>query len=64
VPSLSRNRCLVSLDLSHNLLSDDCGSMLGKIISAQGQLKDELIWLTSLRNESPLKNLNCIGSCR
>ena len=38
--------------------------MLGKIISAQGQLKDEIIWLTSLRNEAPRKNLNCIGRPR
>ena len=61
VPGLSRNRSLTRLDLSCNRLDDMCGSMLGKIISAQGQLKDEIIWLTSLRNETPLKDLNKIG---
>ena len=58
---LCKNRCLSVLSLANNDLGDDCGAILGKIISTQGFLKDELVWLTNLRNEVPKDNLNKVG---
>jgi hypothetical protein len=62
MPGLCMNRSLIILNLANNELDDGCGTILGKIISTQGFLKDEIIWLTALRNEVPKTNLNKVGS--
>lgn len=59
---LSSNRSLNVLDLSNNLLDDQCGTTLGKIVSAHGFAKDEVVWLHSLRNEIPSEDLNKKGT--
>lgn len=58
---ICNNRSLSVLSLAYNKLDDSCGTLIGKIISTQGFLKDELVWLTSLRNEVPKTNLNDVG---
>ena len=62
MPGLCQNRTLQILNLANNDLDDGCGTLLGKIVSTQGALKDELIWLTGLRNEVPKTNLNKVGN--
>lgn len=61
MPGLCQNRSLIILNLANNDLDDGCGTILGKVISTQGFLKDEVIWLTALRNEVPKTNLNKVG---
>jgi len=61
LPGLMSNRCLSVLSLANNLLTDECGYPLGKVISTQGSLKDELVWLANLRSEVPKDDLNRVG---
>ena len=41
------------LDLQNNQLEDKYGNMIGRIISRQTDRRDQLIWLSAIRNEIP-----------
>ena len=41
------------LDLQNNELGDKYGNMIGRIISRQTDRRDQLIWLSAIRNEFP-----------
>ena len=49
---------LRKLDLSHNLLSKACGFDISRIISQQGERRDEVIWAHGLRGETPTQGLS------
>lgn len=62
-PGLSNCKTLNLLNLSFNKLSTKAGTIIGRIISTQGQAKDELIWSLGLRGERPEDDLNVKGLC-
>ena len=41
------------LDLQNNELGDKYGNMISRIITRQGQRRDQIIWSYGLRNEVP-----------
>jgi len=44
------------LDLSNNNFNDKYGNMIARIITRQGQRRDQIIWSYGLRNEFPSTN--------
>ena len=54
--SLLKHEMLKYLDLSNNNFSDKYGEMVALIISYQSQRRDQILWASGLRNESPQKN--------
>jgi hypothetical protein len=62
-PALRKQDMLRKLDLSHNELSDQAGYCLGRIISRQGERRDEEIWALGLRNEFPESQLGLEELC-
>ena len=51
--SLLKHEMLKYLDLSNNNFSDKYGEMVALIISTQSQRRDQMLWASGLRNESP-----------
>ena len=54
--SLLKHEMLKYLDLSNNNFSDKYGEMVALIISSQSQRRDQILWASGLRNESPQIN--------
>ena len=54
--SLLKHEMLKYLDLSNNNFSDKYGEMVALIISYQSQRRDQILWASGLRNESPQIN--------
>ena len=44
------------LDLSYNNMSDQCGAMFGKVLKRQAQMRDQHLWMASLRGRDALKD--------
>ena len=60
---LTKSESINILDLSNNNLDEKSGMLLGALISAQGQRKNEIIWLYGLRGEIPDQDLIRMGLC-
>jgi Ran GTPase-activating protein (RanGAP) involved in mRNA processing and transport len=45
---------LQHIDMSYNSMSDGAGSMFGKILKAQADMRDQYIWMASLRGRVTL----------
>lgn len=60
---LTKSESLNIIDFSHNEFDFKAGMLLGTLISAQGQRKNEIIWLHGLRGERPDTDLNRMGLC-
>ena len=60
--SLSQNSSLILLDLSHNKLSKNIGTLIGKIMSNHCEKRNEVVWMHSLRGELPAEDLSLKGS--
>lgn len=58
---LMKCKTLNVLNLKNNNLDHRAGNIIGKIISAHGQRKDETNWLFGLRGEKPEQDLNQTG---
>lgn len=41
------------LDLSHNELDDGASALIGKIVGSHGRMRDEIMWVHSIRGEKP-----------
>ena len=41
------------LDLSHNELDDSASTLIGKIVGSHGRMRDEIMWVNSIRGEKP-----------
>ena len=59
--SLLKHEMLKYLDLSNNNFSDKYGEMVALIISTQSQRRDQILWASGLRNESPQINESSKG---
>ena len=59
--SLLKHEMLKYLDLSNNNFSDKYGEMVALIISTQSQRRDQMLWASGLRNESPQINESSKG---
>ena len=59
--SLLKHEMLKYLDLSNNNSSDKYGEMVALIISTQSQRRDQILWASGLRNESPQINESSKG---
>ena len=44
---------MVLLDISENNLSGNAGMYIGQILSAHAKRRDDIIWMSGLRNEEP-----------
>ena len=53
VPALEKNISLEILDLSYNYMGDEMAWYIAKIISNQGERRDNVVWLAGLRGETP-----------
>jgi hypothetical protein len=51
--AISENPSLILLDLSNNDLSNNSGMHIGRIISAHGKRRDDILWMHSLRGDLP-----------
>ena len=52
---LFNHKAIQTLDLQKNNFDDKYGNMIGRIISRQTDRRDQLIWLSAIRNEFPNK---------
>ena len=59
--SLLKHEMLKYLDLSNNNFTDKYGEMVALIISTQSQRRDQILWASGLRNESPQINESSKG---
>jgi len=59
--ALSQNSSLIVLDFSHNKLSRNIGSLIGKILSSHCEKRNEVVWMYSLRGEYPTEDLSLKG---
>ena len=51
--AISENTSLILLDLSNNDLANNSGMHVGRIISAHGKRRDDIVWMHSLRGDLP-----------
>lgn len=51
--AIAENPSLILLDLSSNDLSNNSGMHVGRIISAHGKRRDDILWMHSLRGDFP-----------
>ena len=59
---LGKNESLESLDLSHNDMEDStCGTAVVKLLQAQSEHRDNIVWSLGLRGETP--SLEETGLC-
>ena len=56
MPGLTRNVNLESLSLACNGLDDKASHLIVKIVSAQSERRDHIVWAYSLRGELPPDN--------
>lgn len=50
-----------TINLSNNRLDDNTGSMIGKLISAHSEKRDQYIWVYSIRGEQPPEDIELKG---
>lgn len=51
--SIAANNEINVLDLSHNQLDDSASALIAKIVGSHGRLRDEIMWVHSIRGEKP-----------
>jgi hypothetical protein len=56
MPGLCQNRSIETVNLSCNGLDDRCSYLISKIVSSQGERRDNIVWTYSLRGELPPSN--------
>jgi hypothetical protein len=61
--SLANNTNINVVDLSKNRLDDQCGMMIGKIISSHAEKRDQIIWVYSIRGDKPDEDIELKGLC-
>jgi hypothetical protein len=54
---------MIVLDLSNNILSEDSGRIIGKIMSHHSQRRDDIVWMYSLRGEEAEEDISLKGLC-
>jgi hypothetical protein len=60
-PTFSANPKINLIDLSNNKLDNDCGRMLGSVIGAHAQRRDEIVWVYSIRGDQPEEDIDLKG---
>lgn len=62
-PGISQNGSLIVLDISSNKLQQNTGRIVGKILSAHCQKRDDIVWMYGLRGEEPEEDISLKGIC-